>query len=379
MKIAHIADIHLRESHYGHTSRSNDFCIGALNAISAAAEAGCKYIICCGDMFDTNRLAPSVILTHLDRIHAHLKKLNLTMFVSSGNHDDLVPHWSTRFEEMDEDSCIKFIDNETVEVGPPAPHQITIRALPCMHPSEFVAALRQPENKATIIMWHGEIKEFCGYPKPGAVEMSDVEAAGACQLLAMGHIHEHVVKRTDSGIYVAYPGSTEFCSSDEDAQKHILVWEFTENGEIAGYESVPFKTRTVHRFDIETEEDLEKAEKEITPGSIALVKFRKGILNVRQRLTDAVQAKDPNARPVLFKITSVSVKKDKVVNPIVTPGKKLRNCRQFVADNKDRFFADSDDKEDLVELSINLLDPTAEPKVAIDKFCKKRMNGRTSV
>ena len=98
IKVAHIADCHLRAYQYGSSRRGRAFLQGVESAISAAAKAGANMILCSGDLLDSNNPGPEVAINQLMELNEYLiVEHYLPMFVSVGNHDNCEPSWLTPY------------------------------------------------------------------------------------------------------------------------------------------------------------------------------------------------------------------------------------------------------------------------------------------
>ena len=68
IKIAHIADCHLRVAQYGSKRRGGKFLQGVLSAVRKAASLGIKYILCSGDLLDASNPGPLVCVEQLEKL-----------------------------------------------------------------------------------------------------------------------------------------------------------------------------------------------------------------------------------------------------------------------------------------------------------------------
>lgn len=411
IKIAHIADCHLRASQYGRKSRSDDFLRGLTNAIIEASKAGAEMILCAGDLLDTRNPGTKVCLAQLDTVHALLQKLRLPMLVISGNHDNCVPSWHSRFAKLPE--CIlsgvpsgyyaldvgehvrhRFAgiicadnahfsvtkttqcddaDSKVIQVEV-SPDALRILGLPYMEATalrERLAELESQPDKPDIIMWHGEVKEFCGYPRENAIEIKDFESTGAI-LIALGDQHIHSIK-TGTGCMLAYPGSTELCSSSEAAQKELYLYTFllSENNppEIKEIASVPFDTRKVQKFELNTEEDLEMAEKAIEKGSLVFVKYKRTLKNVNARLKAAVASDEENT---IIRATPFG-EIENMTSANYAPGDKVIKPWEFVHEESRSLFQE-EERTRIEEICSNILNPELDHRAIIDRYCYDRLN-----
>lgn len=290
VKIGHIADLHLRDTQYARRSRGDDFYQGVINAIDALIKAGAECILCSGDVLDTTR--PSAhVMSQLKSIHTHLRSKKITMYTTAGNHCQTDPHWSSLLDSEDSISSygIQYIENQKVFL----PSGISIYGIPFCSNDLFREFLTSPETEADILMWHGAIKEFSGYPQTDAVEMDDFPKS-KYKLVAMGDQHIHKYIKQDIGdTIIAYPGSTEMCSTSEDENKNAFLYSFdAETKTIVEIESIPFLTRTVQRFHIDSEDQIAEVANSIQKESIVLLTLSSKLRGNMQVLYAAVAIKN---------------------------------------------------------------------------------------
>lgn len=411
IKIAHIADCHLRASQYGRKSRSDDFLRGLTNAIIEASKAGAEMILCAGDLLDTRNPGTKVCLAQLDTVHALLQKLRLPMLVISGNHDNCVPSWHSRFTALPDcilsavpsgyytmdvgehvrhrfsgiicadnthisvtkTTQIDDADSEVVqaEVSPDA---LRILGLPYMEAAvlrERLTELESLSDKPDIIMWHGEVKEFCGYPRENAIEIKDFDSTGAA-LIALGDQHIHSLKQGKNCI-LAYPGSTELCSSSEDTNKALYLYTMQlsteERPKVVSIESIPFATRKVQKFELNTEEDLEMAEKAIEKGSLVFVKYKRTLKNVNARLKAAVASDEENT---IIRATPFG-EIENMTTANYAPGDKVIKPWEFVHEESRSLFQE-EERTRIEEICSNILNPELDHRAIIDRYCYDRLN-----
>lgn len=410
IKIAHIADCHLRASQYGRKSRSDDFLRGLTNAIQEAYKAGAEMILCAGDLLDTRNPGTKVCLAQLDIVNDLLKKLHLPMLVISGNHDNCIPAWHSRFTVLHE--CIvagvpeghysidvgenvrhrfsgiicadnaHFSVTKTIQLDDDpkvirlevSPDNLRILGLPYMEATalrERLAELESLHDKPDIIMWHGEVKEFCGYPRENAIEIKDFDSTGAA-LIALGDQHIHAAKQGKNCI-LTYPGSTELCSSSEDTNKALYLYTILLSDEarpeVVCVDSIPFATRKVQKFELNTEDDLESAEKAIEKGSLVFVKYKRTLKNVNARLKAAVASDEEHtiirATPFgeIENLTSVNY----------SPGDKVVRPWEFVHEESRSLFQE-EERTRIEEICANILNPELDHRAIIDRYCYDRLN-----
>lgn len=287
MKIAHIADTHLRQRQYGNPTRGEDFLNGLLSAIKAAHASGARVILAAGDILDSTNPGPQVCITQLDTVNNLLIELNMVMLVISGNHDKTSPNWCERFEDCDDGAApgIKVINNQTYVLD----GKISVVGIPFMSDSELRARLAADDiPHGDILMWHGAIAEFTGYVAEGVITMEELTKDKRWKLIAMGHLHIHNYKESN-GVIAAYPGSTELLSVSEDFDKKLYVYDWDCETGTFEIESVPFHTREKQKFEIDTEEELDKAVSEFEESAVIFVKYNSKIPNARLRMQTAVK------------------------------------------------------------------------------------------
>lgn len=384
IKIAHIADCHLRAAQYGSRVRGQYFYLGLLNAIRKAYVEGVDLILCAGDLLDSNNPGPGVVMVELRDIDDLLKEYNIPMLVSKGNHDNVSPSWLYQFEKDGSEHilrpgiCPAVQGNHVVyELSKGNNRPIRIEAYDFTDPETLKSIARFDRDSsqhpfADIMMWHGEIKEFCGYPKEEALGMADFPE-NAWKLVAMGdqHIHKYI-KRASDGLVVAYPGSTEMCSESEDSDKKMLLYTWKSDGSswyIHSIESVAFETQPVLRNTVSTQEDLESVLNTMRQADRNLIYLRydKRIPDVVGRLTEVATEKNhvlrltpmmPD-RPDMNSISRESV----VLGPSA-----------FFNDHAEELIEDLETRNRIGNLCKDLLDPCTSHRDRLNKYCEDRIN-----
>lgn len=372
IKIAHIADVHLRDRQYSCRTRGRDFANALEEAVKTAIKNNADAIICAGDLLDTARPSAATISGELTRIDRILIDAGIPMFVISGNHDLAEFPWMRVFDPREDKTAgIVCADNKKKSV-----HKndefVSILCLPFMSTEDMKQTLdsvRESQTTYDIITWHGAISEFVGYPNPNNLDMDYF--AGTCRLVAMGdqHIHRLLEKEyNDSTLTVAYPGSTELCDESEDPIKKMYMYSW-EAHELVNIESIPFETRPVQRFVLKTELDVEDAITKILPNSLVFVKYNRKIANVIPRL-NTVLTSDNILRPAALPDSEKRSMRD-----IQKTRQLLASPREFVDKAIERL-VQADQLERIRELCLDMVDNNADYRYAIDKFCADRMEGK---
>lgn len=330
MKIAHIADSHLRQRQYGSYDRGYDFLKGLLSAIDKAHEKECKYILHSGDLLDSINPGAPVCIDQLNTIQDLLQKYRMSMFVISGNHDNVVPNWCSRFNKYYsvENGGILTCNYKKIIMEDNGV-QVSVYGIPFTDIDSLKKAISEAPE-ADILMWHGIVKEFVWYPIDNAISLEDFDI-DKWKLLALGDQHEHVIKKSKSGkITATYPGSTELCSASEDIKKRMFVYDFNNNGTFT-MESVPFETRKVQKFVVTTAEDLQKAIKSFDPGALIFITYQSDIPGALSSIQRAV-TEDTIIRALAMPNSDIAVTKDLVTSGIKTIGEFLHeNIEKMVS------------------------------------------------
>lgn len=385
IKVAHIADCHLRAYQYGSSRRGRAFLQGVENAISAAAKAGANMILCSGDLLDSNNPGPEVAINQLMELNEYLLVEHyLPMFVSVGNHDNCEPSWLTPYEYTDTDGEVGaglfLLRPDEVNGGEfffqkdtwPFPLKVGVSSyMPANLMREELQYYTDLKSKFDIYMWHGEIREFCGYPKEDAICIDDFPK-GMASVIAMGdqHVHKYIRRSTDDMV-IAYPGSTEMCSESEDEHKKLLLYTFAVEGDnyvLENIESVPFETQPVIRRTLRTEEELNETVQYIqnNPDVLAYIRYDRTLHEAVSRLQDAADKNLTCLRltpmmPDRFNVHTMSREAVKY-GPV-----------EFFEANKTDLIHDPEVLNRVDELCKDLLTANKEHKVSINKFCNDRL------
>lgn len=363
VKIAHIADVHLRDRQYTYESRGADFSTGFLNAIDTAIANGADAIICAGDLLDTSRPSAKVVVDTLVVTNTKLEQAGVKMFVISGNHDKSKAAWAEMFATRESPGIVN-LDWREATVG-----DVTIKGYPFMQDADMkseMQKLRDSQSRYDIIVWHGALKEFAGYTQSAdAISMRDF--VDTCRLLALGdqHIHKQLDKY---GYTAAYPGSTELCSESEDAEKKLLMYTW-DGHDLIDTESIPFKTKPVQRFVIKTELDLENAITQINSNAIVFVKFDDSVTSVIPRLNTILTPEN------ILRPTAIPTPKENIVTFEMSVGEGLMSPVEFVKENISQVIT-TEQSSRVTELCMAMVDVNADHKYALDKFCADKMEGK---
>lgn len=375
--VAHLADCHLRATQYGSKQRGEKFYTGILHAIHKAYEKGAQLILCSGDLLDSNNPGPGVVMVQLRTIDSVLKDFGLPMLVIKGNHDNVDPSWLYQFQKEESPAIYTGIcpiggcKSFQYKDNPP----LKIEGYNYMPSDQFRDILnsRQDAPKADILMWHGEVKEFCGYPKEEAIGMQDFPQ-NIWKLVAMGdqHIHKHIIRDSD-GLVIAYPGSTEMCSESEEAEKKMKFYEWSSNGSewtLDKIYSVPFKTQKVYRAAVTTQEELteiiEALETEKN-SMLAYIRYDKRIPDIVGRLTEASKESEH-----ILRLTPMMP--DRPDMNAISREAVVKGPSDFFEAHSEDLIEDLETRNRIKNLCKNLLDPKTDHRDLLNKYCEERIN-----
>jgi len=257
-KIAFVSDSHLRVSQYGYAYRGGDFLNALIDALNSAAALGIEIVLHGGDLIDQKQ-PPSDVIEQLLKIEAVLLKNNQRMYVISGNHEKAGVAWSVvlaramKLYNPDIVPRMQCIDNTTIVLD----SGLSIFGLASCSVEELKTHLQVTDLKADVLLWHGMVKEFCGFDAGGSVSITDFYN-GPFDNVLLGDIHVHQFYDIPGRGVIGYPGSTELCASNEDPNKKFAILTFSPDAPVR-VQSVPIKTRTAVSLLIQTEEELQAA------------------------------------------------------------------------------------------------------------------------
>lgn len=382
VKIAHIADVHLRAAQYGSLLRGEAFYTGVCNACAAAKEHGADIIVCAGDLLDSNNPGPRVVVDYVRGLHEELERLDIPMLVTVGNHDNCNPSWLTPYLWDGTEPIrpgINFVTGDGgpfsnglyyIDLGRKDTFVFPLQVFDFMSPYAMRAAIAEAPDSTPIAVWHGEIREFCGYPKEEAICFDDFPI-GKFKLLLMGdqHIHEMRVRDADN-FTIAYPGSTEMCSEAEEERKQLFIHTITHDSAtedvIFNPEdtiSVRFNTQPVLRCTVQTEEELQETEQELKKQSevLAYVRYNRYIPDVVSRLHAAV------SKSSCLRLTPMMANRFKV--EAMSRETVIKGPAEFFDANQEKFIQDAETRHRVSGLCKQLLTLGEDHKERVNAFC----------
>lgn len=363
MKIAHIADCHLRQRQYNSPQRGEDFLNGLKSAIKTAHDNGCNHILVSGDLLDSTNPGSAVCIHQLDSLQDFLVKLQMKLVTTDGNHDKTNPSWCSRFNRQSEKLGygIFEINNKSITLTE-GKVSVTVHGLPYMSDETLRSMLKEDSIPHTdILMWHGAIKEFIGYPTENTISMSELTKDKRWKLIAMGDQHVHKML-TDNGVTVAYSGSTELCKLNEDLEKKMWIYDWDEAGTFK-YTSVSFDTRKKQLFVLKTEEEFAAALKTFDPNAILFVTYSTEIQNAALRLQMAVKETNILRTVPLYPST---------INVLSIKDNNIGDIVQFLREHI-KELVDSEVAARIENLCVSVLSQDIDFMADINKYCEDKL------
>lgn len=260
MNIMHIADLHLRDSQFGRPDRGPDFTNAVFTAIEEAAARDIKHILVAGDILNSKKPSSANVADLID-ISNKLVQHGITMLAIPGDHDACDLSWINALKRTKGVTGIIDVTNTIYTISlANSVTNITVYGAPKakMHPEEF----RQESSDwpaATILLYHGPVKEFAGFQMPDdAIGLVDLPT-DRYEVIALGDLHSCRYVEYN-GCLVGYPGPTEYCSANEPPQKSVTILRFDEAGHFLKLnpdtDIVPIRTRCVIQRTVRNEEEM---------------------------------------------------------------------------------------------------------------------------
>ena len=253
-KFAWFSDTHVGFRQYGLQRREEDFRRAFLDAIRLTIDTGCEFGIHSGDIIHNNRPSAATIAT-LQEGHALLKDAGIPLLVVSGNHDFSEPHWLETVDpggtHPDTGGLVLFDNQRWTPESQPG---FVVFGLPWMPREQFLEQCKGRDQRADVVIWHGALQEFIGFPQASALRVEELPLMGGVQLWAAGDIHVNKVKKYGN-TWVGYPGSTELNSATEEDVKVVKIVDVVD-GKIVKFTDWPIATRPVIRITVGQECDI---------------------------------------------------------------------------------------------------------------------------
>lgn len=228
--IAHMGDVHLRDSQYANPSRSHDFIAAFEQAVQVSGN-NADVMVCCGDIFDTSRPSPRVI-GQLIKIDHLLQSIGKTMLCITGNHDRSNPSWlDTLFPRSEGPGIVPLDDRSIIIDG------FKFVGIPPYTATQYRANAQKIADMcsdADVVLYHGFVTGVVpmminGDANPLSVDEMPSSPTVKAVLLADIHVQGSVQHHTETcQKLVAYPGSLEMCSASENTEKSVPIVKLTK-------------------------------------------------------------------------------------------------------------------------------------------------------
>lgn len=367
IKILHTADWHLRDSQFGKTSRGQDFTDSVFRIVDIAAQQGCEYILCAGDILNSKRPS-SKNIADLINLNCKLLKSNVKLLVITGNHDKCHPSWIKVLQnEMEENGqcAIYDIDFQLFSLKGAGNKEYTVYGVPDMSPEDFKERSKEfPE--ADFMMFHALIKDFAAFDAGDKVLKVEDLPTDKYKAILLGDIHVHKYVRKDNCL-VGYPGSTELCSRSESVEKFVSLITLEDSGRIM-FDSIPLKlNKPIIAEDIRTPEEanalLQKVDDLKDEHPTVLVRKAPEFNDLYARIARIV-----DTNKCILRVTNLSTKGFKLMNlanrrGVDTRGKKPED---FVSE----YFPND---SDMFELAKALCDPETKAAPILESYIDKKL------
>lgn len=297
MKFLHIADTHLCSVQYGDIRRGRDFLAAIMACVDIAVAEGITDILHGGDLLDARDLN-SIVGDQLEALDRYLVEKGVTMWVVTGNHDWCEPSWISQVEKRRAHWApqaiggLRCLDHRFETLG-----GVTVYGLPSMGVDELKAMLTVAPP-ADILVWHGPVREFAGYPSDAYIA-GDELPLDRYRAILLGDLHVHDYRMLGNCL-VGYPGSTELTNRGHAFEKFAVVIEVLP-GQPITHRPVRLPTRKVLGWKIMNEGDMEKAilDLEALRGTplLLFVNYQSTLKDVPARLARCFNAEDVIFRP----------------------------------------------------------------------------------
>lgn len=364
MKFALTADWHLCSRHLGVSKRGSDYTAAALSAVEVAQQNSCQIILNGGDTFHDKR-PTSANVAALMLIDEELVKRGMQMYTIDGDHDASEPSWWATLlpPRHEKDFGIIAINNRTVRL----PDGTTVHGIPPCDPATFKGLLEAfPTPGPDIILWHGAIREFCGYPNPLAFSMDDIPV-GKFRAVLCGDQHkphQFSVRGTD-GLVVGYPGATELRGRDESVfNRSIAIFETADFSNIAA----KISHRPAYAYQIRTSDQLDEVANKLRklpkdPWPMVFIRYDRDVPNVKATITAALD----NPEAILRAAPAPAVNLTSMLFGSVAAAFEHKRPEDFIQ----KYFPVSND---LRTLAVALCDPDAAHKDLLDTYVEAQQS-----
>jgi DNA repair exonuclease SbcCD nuclease subunit len=370
-KILHTADWHLRDSQYSTVARGDDFTKAAFNVLDIAMGHGVNAICNSGDILN-NKRPSSKNIRDLVEIDRRLQEAKIPMYVISGNHDLASPSWISLVDEetngaRSDKKIYGIIDADDKFLTIPGT-EITLYGAPYKG-SKLFRDQQASWPEADILMSHELVKEFAAFQ---ASEESLSIADYPCdkyQAVLLGDIHTNVY-RIVNGTVIGYPGSVELCSSNENIEKYVTLFEL-EDGKLQV--TLPARTLSIAtreakfyqiRDDIALDTALQDVQKCVKQDPIIVVKYDRRMVNVPMAFMTVTAGTKSILRCAAF--SDVNANKLLGLGSETLDANHIKSPADFVENY-------IDPKTDLYTLAMRLVHPDAPHRDLLSEYINSKI------
>ena len=254
MKIIHCADVHLDSPLTSNLDRQraaerNNELLGTFSDMADyAVREGVHAIIIAGDLFDRNRVSPSVKNIVYGVMSAHPE---LIFFYLRGNHDTE----DAGNQPQNLPANLKMFGSDWTSYvlwsGLSGDRKITVTGAEFQkdHPLDYSELMTDPES-INLVVLHGQLSEYGSWSRPEDIDIQKLEGRNI-DYLALGHIHQYRTgKLAPRGKY-CYPGCLEGRGFDEKGDHGFVLLDVdVRTGQIEDT-FVPFAKRRLYELNVD--------------------------------------------------------------------------------------------------------------------------------
>ena len=219
------ADLHMGLRQYGSSRREWHFYNAVFDIVNHAINDNIKTICVAGDALDS--IYPKeATMRFVKGLNQLMIDKGLTMYVSSGNHDNTEHSWFELLEDSSTEFGIKVVDNKQVAT----PDGLRIYGIKSYSKDGIMSALENDVPADTdIILIHTNCNEFVTYDaKSRSNKLFSINEFPFEKFKDKEHVYvcigdTHITKQIDlHNVTFVSPGSTEVTKSNEDLDKYIF-------------------------------------------------------------------------------------------------------------------------------------------------------------
>lgn len=294
MKFIHVADTHLRHTHYGRYNLGLDFYLAFRHMVDKAIELSVDFIVLAGDLFNSPDPDPIVISQAFDEL-ARLRDARIPLFTIYGNHElpsyRMGAGWLDFFDNLGLIRLINSLDgpHKTYASRVFDGTSVVVSGLPWTG-SATVASMQEFSQKRSIsidsgtfhiVLMHAGLEGVLPGNHHGAFGVNDLQdfILPYADYVALGHVH----KPYKFGDQVFNPGSLHACSVAEYKwpDRGFYLVEVDKGARITDYVIHGVPNRCLEQIEIDlsgksvssVNEEIAGASKQILESSLVEIKL----------------------------------------------------------------------------------------------------------